>query len=680
MAQEKEYFAFISYQRKDEEWADRLRSKLEHYRLPSSVRKQDASLPKEIRPIFRDALELAGGVLAKEIETALQQSKFLIVICSPNSAKSPWVNKEIQTFIDLGREDRIIPFIIDGTPFSDDEKTECFPPALRSLKGEKELLGINIKEINRDAACIKVIARMFGLKFDSLWQRFEREQRFKKWLGIGASVLLAVIGFSIGGFFIKQNRHIEKQNVQLQDFVRSLEEENNTFSQLRSDQKQYVFVGQMRGNGCDDLPFDFIDYHPYEPIVAFTDSWGVWLHYIISNVEVNLPSDYKGEQIINLHELCFSADGTKLRANGCTSTYCDIATYIWDIENYTIIDRYSEEEKKYMSRFPDRKSQHNHLLDKVTYDYENGKLCLYETIQHRSLCSTDFDSNDSEPRCILNPTYDEMLFVSKGRAALYDDTKKSFVLFFKGYGDPNEIEFSVSGDYLRIEKSLYARTFKIDTIQDVKYSVHQIGDYPTQPRDVRKHYDTVNHASIDVQDESIIYKSGNLVKKTEVVKEYTTGNMQEHLSDAIFAGPNKVVAIVEQGKFRIYNSKSWKLLGTLTNYIWTEVEGSTIDCGGIGHETELGHSSNFIASAKVIRNKLYVLSSGGVIRIYDINKYRLETIIELPIESSGEDLTGVPIDKSYLSDDASRIIYSYEGQQFFYECYLPQINEPEQGD
>ena len=180
MAQEKEYFAFISYQRKDEEWADRLRSKLEHYRLPSSVRKQDASLPKEIRPIFRDALELAGGVLAKEIEAALQQSKFLIVICSPNSAKSPWVNKEIQTFIDLGREDRIIPFIIDGTPFSDNEETECFPPALRSLKDERELLGININEMGRDAAAVKVVARMFGLKFDTLWQRHEREKKRKK--------------------------------------------------------------------------------------------------------------------------------------------------------------------------------------------------------------------------------------------------------------------------------------------------------------------------------------------------------------------------------------------------------------------------------------------------------------------------------------------------------------------
>ena len=212
MVQEKEYYAFISYQRKDEEWADRLRSKLEHYRLPASVRRQDASLPKEIRPIFRDALELAGGVLAKEIETALQNSKFLIVICSPNSAKSPWVNKEIQTFIDLGREDRIIPFIIDGTPFSENEDTECFPPALRSLKGEKELLGININELSRDAASIKVVARMFGLKFDTLWQRYEREKKRKRWMIIGGSLLFALVSLGIGGYIARQNRELDTKN------------------------------------------------------------------------------------------------------------------------------------------------------------------------------------------------------------------------------------------------------------------------------------------------------------------------------------------------------------------------------------------------------------------------------------------------------------------------------------
>lgn len=32
----KDDVAFISYQRKDEGWTDRLRNKLEHYRLPSA--------------------------------------------------------------------------------------------------------------------------------------------------------------------------------------------------------------------------------------------------------------------------------------------------------------------------------------------------------------------------------------------------------------------------------------------------------------------------------------------------------------------------------------------------------------------------------------------------------------------------------------------------------------------
>lgn len=232
MMQEKEYLAFISYQRKDEEWADRLRNKLEHYRLPSSVRKQNASLPKEIRPIFRDALELASGVLAKEIETALRQSKYLIVICSPNSAKSPWVNKEIQTFIDLGREDRIIPFIIDGMPFTDNEETECFPFALRSLKGEKELLGININELSRDAACIKVVARMFGLRFDTLWQRYEREQKRRRNAILGIVMLIGIIGIGLFLYYRMLNNTIFEKNQALQETISS---RNNALQQLRQD-------------------------------------------------------------------------------------------------------------------------------------------------------------------------------------------------------------------------------------------------------------------------------------------------------------------------------------------------------------------------------------------------------------------------------------------------------------
>ena len=212
---DKKYFAFISYQRKDEKIAEWLRRKLENYHLPAKIRKGNVELPKDLRPIFRDSLELSGGFLAQEIEKALSDSRFLIVVCSPNSAKSPWVNKEVQFFIDQGREDCIIPYIVDGVPFSGDDSIECFPSALRSLQGERELLGISINELGRDASVIKVVSRMFGLSFDTLWQRHNREQKRKRILWAIVAVLLILISFFVSGYFFKVNREIKGKNKEI---------------------------------------------------------------------------------------------------------------------------------------------------------------------------------------------------------------------------------------------------------------------------------------------------------------------------------------------------------------------------------------------------------------------------------------------------------------------------------
>ncbi|MCM1429716.1 MAG: toll/interleukin-1 receptor domain-containing protein [Clostridium sp.] len=164
-----EYFAFISYKREDEKWAKWLQRKLEYYKLPSSVRKTDSDLPIRIRPIFRDSTDLEPGILADKIQNALASSRFLIVICSPRSANSFWVSKEVQSFVDIGRADHVIPFIVGGTPNATDPKDECFPVGLRQLSEERELLGANVNEVGRDAAIVKVIARMFDIRFDTLW-------------------------------------------------------------------------------------------------------------------------------------------------------------------------------------------------------------------------------------------------------------------------------------------------------------------------------------------------------------------------------------------------------------------------------------------------------------------------------------------------------------------------------
>ncbi len=193
-----EYFAFISYKREDEKFAKWLQNKLENYRFPTNLNGQ-TNLPKRIRPIFRDVTDLTPGILAEEIENALVKSKWLIIICSPRSAKSEWVCKEAQSFIDLGKVNYIIPFIIDGIPYSNDRKKECYPKALLDINSKYELLATNINEIGRNAATIKVIAKMFGLKFNTLWQRYEklRKKRLTYIIIIAILSILLAIGTTL---------------------------------------------------------------------------------------------------------------------------------------------------------------------------------------------------------------------------------------------------------------------------------------------------------------------------------------------------------------------------------------------------------------------------------------------------------------------------------------------------
>ena len=211
MNTDKKYYAFISYKREDEKQAAWLQDKLEHYRFPTNLNGR-TDLPKSVRPTFRDVTDLAPGLLAEEINQALEESQWLVVVCSPRSAKSPWVCKEAQTFIDSGRADRIIPYVIEGVPFSGDEATECYPEALLNLKGRSELLAANVNEMGRDAALIKVLARMFNLRFDTLWQRHAREQRKKRILWGSVAAFVVVLSLLVSGWFYRANNEISRQN------------------------------------------------------------------------------------------------------------------------------------------------------------------------------------------------------------------------------------------------------------------------------------------------------------------------------------------------------------------------------------------------------------------------------------------------------------------------------------
>src|SRR5215212_3143856 len=119
---EYKYWAFISYSHRDEEWARWLHKSLETYRVPKKIVGRQSGLgpiPRRIFPVFRDRDELPGAAdLGGKLKNALRQSRYLIVICSPHSAKSQWVNEEIKTFKSFGREGRVLCLIVGGEPFA----------------------------------------------------------------------------------------------------------------------------------------------------------------------------------------------------------------------------------------------------------------------------------------------------------------------------------------------------------------------------------------------------------------------------------------------------------------------------------------------------------------------------------------------------------------------------------
>ena len=96
---ERSYIAFISYRHTplDSEAAERVQKKIENYIVPKEFQKQVGG--KKLGLCFRDEDELpALSSLTDSIYYALDHSKFLIVICSPDLPFSKWCEAEVSFY------------------------------------------------------------------------------------------------------------------------------------------------------------------------------------------------------------------------------------------------------------------------------------------------------------------------------------------------------------------------------------------------------------------------------------------------------------------------------------------------------------------------------------------------------------------------------------------------------
>jgi len=220
------YWAFISYSHHDEAWAQWLHRTLETYRIPKQLARRPATRDggpsiDRIYPVFRDRDELSGGFdLGEKITSALYQSRFLIVICSPGAAASRHVQQEIDIFESFGREKHVLCLIVDGEPGASASPhtaaQECLPLAVRTRRspgGELvacEPIAADVRQgkDGRTNAKLKLLAEMLDVSFDDLKQR-EKRRRVRRRLQLAmamagactaiASVYLLTLDAGVGG-------------------------------------------------------------------------------------------------------------------------------------------------------------------------------------------------------------------------------------------------------------------------------------------------------------------------------------------------------------------------------------------------------------------------------------------------------------------------------------------------
>ena len=242
--QDYQYTAFISYRHilPDEAIAKKLHTLIENFSIPGDIKKSSGR--KKMGRVFRDAEELPLSTdLGSDIRTALENSEWLIAICSPQYPESRWCMTELDYFIELGRRDHILAILVDGEP------DNAFPAQLKTitvngqtveiepLAGDvrAESLSASLKKLSNEK--LRLLAPMLGVHFDDLRQRARRRKR-RRTIGITAAAFALLAGFLTfalvkNGQISRQNEQILEQNSQILQQNDQIKEQNEEIAKQR---------------------------------------------------------------------------------------------------------------------------------------------------------------------------------------------------------------------------------------------------------------------------------------------------------------------------------------------------------------------------------------------------------------------------------------------------------------
>lgn len=209
--------------------ANKLADSIRKYRLPSGVVLPDSGL--DYRRVYVD---VSGRELDDDTRDFLDNSRFLAVLCSPETKASPFILERLEYFRKIGKDNNIIVVIVRGEPIDSFpesfiekktvqkilpdmtvvERVETIEPVASDLRAEtrsrwREALSYET---------VRIIASILGLHPDALEQRhrMRRRKAIIMLVSVIAAVCLGAAGiFAYLGHVARTEGEIADQQAKL---------------------------------------------------------------------------------------------------------------------------------------------------------------------------------------------------------------------------------------------------------------------------------------------------------------------------------------------------------------------------------------------------------------------------------------------------------------------------------
>ncbi len=341
------YNAFISYKHAplDSKIAARVQRKLEHFTVPPKIAKSCGK--KKIERVFRDKDELPiTADLSETISHALENSDYLIVICSPETKKSIWVQREIEFFLQNHTRKEVLTVLADGDPY------EVIPEIL--LKEEKTItdedgrehkVTVDLEPLSCDYTIPvkkadkieipRLAAALLACSYDELMDR-NRQYRMRRMALVFALVMSLMIAF--GSYLYNSRKQIRESYI---DSLKSTSRYRaNESEKLYREQKRLDAIRLALAALPEDDEFDVMP----EALRALNDSTLAYHSLAGNSIESEwnyyMPNDIRSFEVSNDRTRFAVADEGNTVIMWDTDTHEEVihTTYSGPVNGISFID------------------------------------------------------------------------------------------------------------------------------------------------------------------------------------------------------------------------------------------------------------------------------------------------------------------------------------------------------